>query len=380
MKKISIITPIYKGRDYIPNLVHMIEQCAKQAEHVANIEWIISNDYPEDNITEVETIDNVDVIFLSTDVNRGIHGARIRGLEAATGEYVTFWDQDDVFPDNWVSSQLSVIGDASAVICNQLRNGEIHYEKNIRVTLEKAVTKEYLLHNADGFIPGQVLLRANCIPTLWKTKILTNNCADDYYLWLTMIANNESFVVNKDTYCNHIIHGDNESLDLEDAYASLSEMMDIIAKEHIFSIEDIGTLLKTKDRILRSQLREVKIINDKMNIIRSLLKCREHNLKLTNDSLASLSGKIAIYGADIGMHVYEKLNEEEVKINCIIDRNARWLKLPIQALTLEELPADVSLIIMTLINQSKIVTEEINKLYPSVKVVHIKELLTNLEP
>ena len=46
MVKVSIITPIYKGEKYIPQLSKMISDCAMIAKNYADVEWIISNDAP----------------------------------------------------------------------------------------------------------------------------------------------------------------------------------------------------------------------------------------------------------------------------------------------------------------------------------------------
>ena len=378
MATVSIITPIYKGRQYIPTLTQMIKACAIKASEIAKVELVIVNDYPEDNITEVDTGNLFEAQVLSADRNRGIQGARVRGLHAATGDYVTFWDQDDVFPENWIESQIRAIGDGNVVVCDQYRNGITYYGHSGRKTLEKVATREHLLNCDNGFIPGQVLIKKDIIPDLWKRRILSNNCADDYYLWLLLIAQGERFIVNKDTYFDHIIHGKNESLAIDDAYISINEMLGILKDEKVFSEKDFYALEAAQERRLHSQLRELGVVKEKMGILKSLLRLQEENISLADDRVTSASGKVFIYGADIGAHVWRKLSAEGVEIRAIIDRDANWLNIPMKAVTVDELSMDDPFIIMTLINQADKVTLDIYDNYPNAHVIHIRDLLNNM--
>lgn len=379
MINLSIITPVYHGKKYIAQLSKMVEACAKEASNVARIEWIISNDCPEENITEVDNLCNVDAMILTTDINRGIHGARVRGLEVAKGDFITFWDQDDVFPSSWIRSQLETISDGEAAVCNQLRNGLEYYGSKGEPSLEKSISKDFLLNQKNGFLPGQVLLRKDSIPEVWMRRIMRKNCADDYFLWLALLSNGVSFIVNNKTYCNHIMHGKNESLDLGDAYDSLNEMMSIIEDEHLFSQEDMKALRESRERTLKKQLREIQIVKNKMQILKAILGRYENNTDISTDEIKGESGRIAIYGADLGEHILKKINEEGIDVVCMIDRNATHLNLSVPAVTIDNIPSQVDFVIMTLLEQGKAVTEELYKLYPSIKVIHIKDLLKTTE-
>ena len=377
MVTVSIITPVYKGRQYIPKLTQMIKACIIKASQIAEVEWVVVNDYPEDNITEVDTGDLFEVKILPTDRNRGIHGARVRGLEASSGEYVTFWDQDDAFPETWIESQIKAIGNGNVVVCDQHRNGITYYGHSGRKPLEKVVTREHLLNCDNGFIPGQVLIKKDIIPNLWKRKILTNNCADDYYLWLLLIAKGERFIVNNDTYFDHIIHGKNQSLAIDDAYISINEMLRILKDEQVFSEEEFNVLEATQKHRLHSQLRELGVVKEKMGILKSLLRLQEENIPLSDNTVAEASGRVFIYGADIGVHVWRKLSAEGVEIRAVIDRDAKWLDIPMKAVTMDELFMENPFIIMTLINQADKVTSDLYNKYPNAQVIHISALLNN---
>ena len=54
MNTLSIITPLYKGKKYIPDLIKTIAKCVESASEIATVEWIISNDDPDEEIGEVD--------------------------------------------------------------------------------------------------------------------------------------------------------------------------------------------------------------------------------------------------------------------------------------------------------------------------------------
>ena len=120
--KVSIITPLYKGTDYIPGLMAMIRKnaellpAAQKGKNVpkAELEFILVNDSPADGLLkEEELIRNYvpDQAFELTAVNhtenQGIHAARLTGLSKAQGEYILFLDQDDAISDSAVRTLLT---------------------------------------------------------------------------------------------------------------------------------------------------------------------------------------------------------------------------------------------------------------------------------
>ena len=159
MIKVSIITPIYKGKKYIPQLSNMISTCAIEAQNYADVEWIISNDDPDSPMNEDILVPNVEVLVLQTDKNRGIQGARVKGLEKSTGDYILFLDQDDVIYPEWVRSQVLAIGDADACVCDALDFGLPMYDNNSRPSIWECISEEYNINRYIGFNMGQTLIK-----------------------------------------------------------------------------------------------------------------------------------------------------------------------------------------------------------------------------
>ncbi len=376
-KLFSIITPLYKGTKYLPDLSQMIEKCAKDASDFAEVEWIISNDDPEIPVNEPIVVSGVDVKILNSAINRGIQGARVTGLNVSTGEYVLFLDQDDYIAPEWITSQLGYIGDADAVVCSATRDGAKFYDTQTRPSLKVCVTKEYNISDNWGFIPGQVLLRKESIPELWKKRWLKWNCCDDYLLWILMFAKGSRFVVNPETLYDHRSTGTNQSSKTFEWYKSTLEMIDLVKEEKVFGDEEIIKFTRARQKLFDESFMDKTWCNTKLDIIDNILNLYERDIKI-GSKLHSLFGsniKIAIYGAGIGKHLYERLKMEELSVECFIDQNADNLDLPIQAYVRELIPTDINLVINTLIRYEEETKRYIEEHYPDINVIHIKELL-----
>ena len=227
--KVSIITPLYKGMDYVPGLMAMIRKNAEllpdaqKGKNVpkAKLEFILVNDSPADGLLkEEELIRNYvpDQAFELTAVNhtenQGIHAARLTGLSKAQGEYILFLDQDDAISDSAVRTLLTTAEQTHADVvagngCRLFFSPEHILEKQIPIYAKKAVLKEvghekmYLYGTDMIFSPGQCLIRKAVIPRDWCKRRLTVNGCDDFLLWLLMFHEKRSFCAIEDKIYIH---------------------------------------------------------------------------------------------------------------------------------------------------------------------------------
>lgn len=92
---VSIIITTYNRRSLLPKAIQsVVNQTYK------NIELIVVNDAGEDVQDIVDSFDslmNNKIIYINKDKNAGLGAARNTGLEYATGKYVNFLDDDDMF-------------------------------------------------------------------------------------------------------------------------------------------------------------------------------------------------------------------------------------------------------------------------------------------
>ena len=177
--RVSIIVPIYQGKKYIPKLIKMAEMCQEKAQNQQGIELILSNDDPHEKIEESLFSDTITIHILNTEINRGIQAARIRGLEAANGDFVVFLDQDDILYPDYINSQLSHLGDADTAVCRCIHENQQFYNADRK--FEEVISKGYMMQKGNPIISaGQVLIRRTSVPKVWTENIMKTNCADDY--------------------------------------------------------------------------------------------------------------------------------------------------------------------------------------------------------
>lgn len=97
MKKVSVVVPCYCAkREWIERLFHSIQ---RQTLGMDNIELIFVIDASPDNtfemLQEYEAMSPENVMIVNSDEKVGPGGARTIGITYASGEYISFVDQDD---------------------------------------------------------------------------------------------------------------------------------------------------------------------------------------------------------------------------------------------------------------------------------------------
>lgn len=98
MPKISIIVPVYKVEKYIA-------RCIESIQRQTLVEWeliLIDDCSPDKSLCIIQDYASKDdrIIYRRQDHNHGPMLARRWGDELASGEYITYCDGDDTFPDN----------------------------------------------------------------------------------------------------------------------------------------------------------------------------------------------------------------------------------------------------------------------------------------
>lgn len=233
---VSLIVPVYKGEQYIANLLHMAREnnsTLQQAYPGAQMELLLVNDYPTAPLSVPECSDNAGptVRVIENQKNLGIHGTRVNGLAHAAGEFVLFLDQDDRIESNCIVSHLNVIGDADVSVGNGYKmQGEEKRTIYRNSKKHQLATKiKYFLYAACQIVsPGHCLLRRSSIPEAWKTHIIEKNGGDDLFLWLLMFSQGAKFIANPEKIYTHVDTGENVSADqmtmIRSAYNVIEQM------------------------------------------------------------------------------------------------------------------------------------------------------------
>lgn len=367
--KVSIIVPIYHGKKYISGLVEQAEACVQTVASEADIELVLINDAPDERLDENIVSNLVNVKVINTDVNRGIHGARVRGLENSDGEYVVFLDQDDCIASQYIKSQLATIGEADAVVCRLIHDNKQYYT-NINL-FENILDYEKMITQGNQIVsPGQVLLRRDAISDVWIRNVMKNNGADDWLLWLCMCAEGKKIVLNQEILFEHVVDGKNTSWDSDAMFHSEDEVYEILSREKVYNTDK---LLALNTMIKEKQLSYIR----SLELFRSMFMIYDRWMQLENykeDLGVFLSKcgyhKIAIYGLGyIGKQLVGRLCKSKELSLYAIDRNAEYITSDFPVRRLEEFHEEVDVIIVTSLKSA-------NEIIDNLKCRGFEKILT----
>lgn len=115
--KITVIVPFYGVEDYIGRCIKSVKN-----QSFTNFECILIDDDSKDNSFEVaSSIIKGDLRFkIIRQENRGVGGARNKGLLNASGDYICFLDSDDWWEKDFLYKMMKEIQGSSCdiVVCN----------------------------------------------------------------------------------------------------------------------------------------------------------------------------------------------------------------------------------------------------------------------
>ena len=164
--KISVIIPVYGVEKYIRQcLESIINQTYK------NLEIIVVNDGTKDNSMKiVEEYLSDERIKIINKQNGGLSSARNRGIEEATGDYISFIDSDDWIDLNMYKELCSQLIDEDILIYRFFnydnKKNEIMEEKKVDIySKNKMIRNKYLYAG----------LPYSCWSKLYKREYLEKN-------------------------------------------------------------------------------------------------------------------------------------------------------------------------------------------------------------
>lgn len=356
-KFISIIVPIYHGQKYMRGLIVQIEDASREISGYVT-ELLFVNDDPDLPINPVFKSELIDIQVINTNVNRGIHGARVEGLLRCRGEFILFLDQDDKIDRNFLTKQLALIGEADAIVCNVLHDGHAYYD--IDRPLSNAITRESMLFDQCMIIsPGQVLMRREAIPSLWKDNIMQITGADDWLLWICMLCAGKTFAINEDVLFEHKIHYGNTSIDSVRMADSENEVVHIVEQNGILKGEELEKIKQAALRVQRRRLRDNEKCKRMFRVLSDWMTIREHGMFIGDYLKKSGIHSVAIYGyGHFGRHLLAEFKKCGLQVKYIIDRNAKYIDTEIAIRTPDEDREDVDAIVIAILKDEKNVTVE----------------------
>ena len=168
---ISVIVPVYNVEEYLEECLDSI-----QCQTYSNIEVILVNDGSTDHSQEIcERYCKQDPRFrLINQANKGLSGARNRGMTESKGEFITFVDSDDVLKDDMLEQLLKHMTSEEMediVECwytNDKKEIEIPSPENVKIIFQ-GNAKEALVSLCEDNI-----VRLNAVAKLFRREVILN--------------------------------------------------------------------------------------------------------------------------------------------------------------------------------------------------------------
>lgn len=377
MDKISVIVPIYHGKKYMDAMIAQVEAAYARAREKCRVELLFVNDDPGETLGEYDS-PLIEIACVETEANRGIHGARARGLGHASGDFILFLDQDDRIEEDYFKSQLSSLEDADVAVCRLLHEKKQFYDT--RMPFEEVVSKQFMMSQRCSIIsPGQALMRKDAIPDVWKNARLENSGADDWLLWICMMAEGKRFHLNPEILFEHVVDGHNASMDAWRMIQSEREMLGILSRSRTLAEDELSAL---HDAVLRAERERVMTLcrfQKMFSAYHAWIGLQNKGISIADYLQAKNIKTVAVYAAGhLGKSLFCHLQREGIRMEYFIDINADFLEAeaPIYKLN-QELP-EADMVIISLVDYEDGL-QEILAEKTGAAVLGINDLLRRME-
>lgn len=185
MPLISVVMPLYNAEKFIEKAV---ESVMKQSYR--NLEIIIIDDCSTDDSLKIALAlaeKNENIIVLTNENNMGVSKTRNRGIKEAQGEYIALLDSDDVWKEDKLEKQVSLLlnHDAQIAYCSY---GFINEN-------DQPIKKPFIVPGRTNFNKMLAKSVISCSTALIKADLLKENLFDpnyyheDYVLWMQLLNN-----------------------------------------------------------------------------------------------------------------------------------------------------------------------------------------------
>ena len=167
---ISVIVPVYNVEEYLEECLESI-----QCQTYSNIEVILVNDGSTDHSQEIcERYCQQDSRFhLINQENKGLSGARNRGMTESKGELITFVDSDDVLKEDMLEQLIKQVtsDDIDIVECwytNDQEELAIPSPENVKIIFQGNAQEALVSLCKDNIV------RLNAVAKLFRRQVIVN--------------------------------------------------------------------------------------------------------------------------------------------------------------------------------------------------------------
>lgn len=213
-KKVSIILCFYNEEKYLAKAIDSV-----LAQTYSNFELIIINDGSSDSSDEiVKSYQDDRIRYTVNKENKRLAYCRNRGLELATGDYVGFFDGDDIMMPEKMECQVRYLKEHEDIML--VSGGYAYMDGNGNVDKNAVMPKYRSNDQIKAF-----MLFGNCIAcagaALFRREIIdryhirfdeTNKASEDYRFWIDMLPYGKVANVEEVFFHYRINHGSKSSV------------------------------------------------------------------------------------------------------------------------------------------------------------------------
>ena len=159
---VSVIIPSYNSAAYLSDAIDSVLN-----QTVAPLEVIVVDDGSTDETAQILERHRGRIVAI-TQENRGLSGARNRGIAAARGELIAFLDADDIWLPGKLEKQVACLAEhpTAGMVHSELfwwdeQTGERHRRDCRRHEFAGSCYKEFFLRA--GIIPSTAIVRRECL-------------------------------------------------------------------------------------------------------------------------------------------------------------------------------------------------------------------------
>lgn len=287
---VSIIIPIHNEEKYLDKCLKSI-----QKQNITDFEVICVNDGSSDNSEDIiKNYCEYDKRFILKKSNFCRAGeARNYGVTYARGEYILFFDADDIMLDNLLESALCCFKktNADVVIWNvrefgkdYINNDTCHLKKEFFYHKETVENKKYIFNFTSGATWNKMYRREFWLNNFLKFK--NTKCFNDIYVTYSSLLKAQIIGVIEEQLTLYRVDSENSLQDKREKY-----LKDLFDNLNYLSLE------------IKNERKEVQISykNYCLSLLMSLIKtCR------------TIKGIIELFDYTISYHDLVTLNETEV--------------------------------------------------------------------
>lgn len=195
---ISVIIPAYNKGDLIKETIESV-----LLQTYSNYEIIIVDDGSTDNTADTANSIKDDRIKYYYQPNSGLPARpRNKGVALSNGEYIAFLDHDDLWMNQKLEKQISIIGKDNSIALVSTNAYFIIEDKKTKTPLIKDLKSGYF--NENDFLPEIKVIQSTVL--MKKSVFIEMNgfnesfdlkAREDYDLWLRMFSKYTCYYINE---------------------------------------------------------------------------------------------------------------------------------------------------------------------------------------